>query len=88
MRKVEVTSVKLTKTHNFGEAKAIASIVINNAICINNIRVIEAKNKTFIAMPSKKTPTGEFRDIAYPINQETRDIIEKSILKEYEKGEI
>ena len=81
---IEVTSVKLTKKE-YGAVTATASVVINNAICINNISLVETKGKRFISFPSRQISTGEFRDIVYPINSETREIIEKAIIEEYNK---
>ena len=80
---IQVTKVNIYKAENLGAVEAIASIVINNAIAINNIKIINGKNGLFIAMPSRKASNGEFKDIVYPINTETREIIEKAILTEY-----
>lgn len=82
---LEVTKVSIYKTENLGQVKAIASIVINNAIAINNIKIIEGKKGLFIGMPSRKNEFGVFKDIVCPINNETREIIQNAILKEYEK---
>lgn len=82
---IEVTKVNIYETENLGEVKAVASIVVNNAIAINNIKIINGKKGLFIGMPSRKTLTGEFKDIVYPINTETREIIQIAILKEYKK---
>lgn len=80
---IQVTKVNIYKAENLGAVEAIASIVINNAIAINNIKIINGKKGLFIAMPSRKASNGEFKDIVYPINTETREIIEKAILTEY-----
>ena len=80
---IQVTKVNIYKAENLGAVKAIASIVINDAIAINNIKIINGKKGLFIAMPSRKASNGEFKDIVYPINTETREIIEKAILTEY-----
>lgn len=82
---LEVTKVNIYKTENLGQVKAIASIVINNAIAINNIKIIEGKKGLFIGMPSRKNEFGAFKDIVCPINNETREIIQNAILKEYMK---
>ena len=65
--------------------KAIVSITFNEEFVIHDIKVIEGQNGLFIAMPSRKTPDGEFKDIAHPINSTTREKIQKAILDEYEK---
>ena len=82
---LEVTKVNIYKVENLGQVKAIASIVINNAIAINNIKIIEGKKGLFIGMPSKKNEKGVFKDIVCPINNETRETIQNAILKEYMK---
>lgn len=67
--------------------KAIASITIDNEFVVHDIRVIDGNNGMFVAMPSKRTPDGEFRDIAHPISSETRAKIQDAVLSEYEKQE-
>ena len=85
---MEITSVKIRKVEREGSRmKGIASVVVDNAIVIHDIRVIEGDNGLFIAMPSRKTPTGEYRDIAHPISQEVRTMFEKAILDAYDKAE-
>jgi stage V sporulation protein G len=64
--------------------KAIASITIDNEFVVHDIRVIDGNNGMFVAMPSKRTPDGEFRDIAHPISSATREKIQKAVLAEYE----
>lgn len=68
--------------------KGIASILIDDSFAVHDIRIIEGDNGLFIAMPSRKTPTGGYRDIAHPINPEVRKIFEDSILEAYKKEEI
>jgi len=65
--------------------KAIVSITLDNEFVVHDIKIIEGQSGNFIAMPSRRTPDGEFKDIAHPINTETREKIQKSILDEYEK---
>ena len=64
--------------------RAIASITIENEFVVHDIRVIDGNNGMFVAMPSKRTPDGEFRDIAHPISSATREKIQKAVLAEYE----
>lgn len=88
MNNVEVTEVRVKKLNTNMRAKAMASVVLNNCICINDIRIIEHKDnkdEVFIAMPSRKLDNGEFKDIAHPINAATREKITKAILEEYNK---
>jgi stage V sporulation protein G len=65
--------------------KAIASITIDEEFVVHDIRVIDGINGLFVAMPSKKTPEGEFRDIAHPISSTTREKIQGAVLSEYER---
>ena len=67
--------------------KAVASVTFDNEFAVHDIKVIESQNGLFIAMPSKKTPTGDYRDIAHPINPEVRSMFEEAILKAYEEAE-
>ncbi len=66
--------------------KAIVSVTFDDEFVVHDIKIIEGNNGLFIAMPSRKMPDGEFRDIAHPINSETRSKIQESILAEYEKA--
>ena len=80
---MQITDVRLRKVNSENRMKAVASVTFDNEFVIHDIKVIESQNGLFIAMPSKKTPTGEFKDIAHPLNQETREKIEKAIFDEY-----
>ena len=85
---MEITSVTVRKFEKEGNRmKGIATIVIDNAFAIHDIRIIEGDNGLFIAMPSRKTATGEYRDIAHPINTEIRTMFQNAILEEYNKIE-
>jgi len=63
--------------------KAIVSITFDNEFVVHDIKVIEGQNGLFIAMPSRKTPDGEYKDIAHPINADTREMIQTNILEKY-----
>jgi stage V sporulation protein G len=67
-----------------GKMKAVVSITLDNEFVVHDIKVIEGDKGLFIAMPSRKAGDGEYRDIAHPINSETRDKIQKIILEKYE----
>ena len=85
---MEITSVRIRKVERENSRmKGIASVVVDNAIAIHDIRIIEGDNGLFIAMPSRKTATGGYRDIAHPINQEVRTLFEQEILKAYNEAE-
>ena len=79
-----ITDVRIRKIAAEGTMKAIVSITFDNEFVVHDIKVIEGQNGLFIAMPSRKTPDGEFKDIAHPINTDTREKIQESILKAYE----
>ena len=82
---MNITDVRIRKISAEGKMKAIVSVTFENQFVVHDIKVIEGQNGPFIAMPSRKTPDGEFKDIAHPINTETREQIQKAILDEYEK---
>ncbi|EST10349.1 MAG: septation regulator SpoVG [Sporolactobacillus sp.] len=81
---MEITDVRLRLVHTDGRMRAIASITLDKEFVVHDIRVIDGNNGTFVAMPSKRTPDGEFRDIAHPITSGTREKIQSAILSEYE----
>ena len=86
-RKMQITDVRLRKVNSENRMKAVASVTFDNEFAVHDIKVIESQNGLFIAMPSKKTPTGDYRDIAHPINPEVRSMFEEAILKAYEEAE-
>ena len=81
-----ITDVRIRKIATEGKMKAIVSVTFDNEFVVHDIKVIEGQNGLFIAMPSRKTPDGEFKDIAHPINTDTREKIQNSILKAYEEA--
>ncbi len=66
--------------------KAVVSVTFDDAFVVHDIKVIEGQDKLFIAMPSRKTPDGEFKDIAHPINAETRELLHAQILEKYQEA--
>ncbi|GAE36565.1 septation regulator SpoVG [Halalkalibacter akibai] len=83
---MQVTDVRLRRVNTEGRMRAIASITIDHEFVVHDIRVIDGNNGLFVAMPSKRTPDGEFRDIAHPISSTTREKIQNAVLTEYEKA--
>jgi len=81
---MEITDVRVRKVAKEGKMKAVVSITFDNEFVVHDIKVIEGEKGLFIAMPSRKALDGEFRDIAHPINSETRDKLQKAILDKYE----
>lgn len=81
---MQITDVRVKKVSKEGKMKAVVSITIDNEFVVHDIKVIEGDKGLFIAMPSKKAADGEYRDIAHPINSETRNKIQSEILEKYE----
>ncbi len=84
---MQITDVRVKKITSENRMKAIASITIDDVFVIHDIKVIESDKGLFIAMPSKKIQNGEFKDIAHPINTETREMIQKMIIDKYNEVE-
>ena len=82
---MQINDVRIRKISAEGKMKAIVSVTFDNEFVVHDIKVIEGQNGLFIAMPSRKTPDGEFKDIAHPINTSTREKIQEAILTEYER---
>ncbi|HEX6923146.1 MAG TPA: septation regulator SpoVG [Bacillales bacterium] len=83
---MEITDVRLRRINSEGRMKAIASITIDDEFVVHDIRIIDGNNGMFVAMPSKRTPDGEFRDVAHPITSSTREKIQSSVLEEYQQA--
>jgi stage V sporulation protein G len=83
---MQITYVRVRKITKEGKMRAIVSITIDDEFVIHDIKVIEGEKGLFIAMPSKKATDGEYRDIAHPINSNTRESIQSTILNNYEKA--
>ncbi|MCI9138489.1 septation protein SpoVG [bacterium 1XD42-8] len=83
---MNITDVRVRKIAKEGKMKAVVSITIDDEFVVHDIKVIEGEKGLFIAMPSRKASDGEYRDIAHPINSQTRELIQKIILDAYEKA--
>ena len=83
---MKITDVRVRKVAKEGKMKAVVSITLDEIFVVHDIKVIEGDKGLFIAMPSRKSGDGEYRDIAHPINSETRDWIQKTILEGSEKA--
>ena len=85
---MQITSVNVRKIEKEGSRmKGIASVLLDDSFAVNDIRIIEGDNGLFIAMPSRKTATGGYRDIAHPINPDVRKMFDDAILKAYNEAE-
>ena len=80
---MEITDIRVKKVSGDGKMKAIVSVTFDNAFVVHDIKVIEGQDKLFTAMPSRRTPDNEFKDIAHPINSEMRETLEKAIITKY-----
>lgn len=82
---MEITDIRIKKVATDSKMKAVVSVTFDNAFVVHDIKIIEGQDKLFTAMPSRKTPEGEYKDIAHPINSEMREHIENKIISQYEK---
>ena len=82
---MEVTDVRVRKVDKEGKMKAIVSITFDEEFVIHDIKVIEGEKGLFIAMPSRKTTDGEYRDIADTIRSTTRELLQQTILEKYQE---
>ena len=80
---MQITDIRERTVDSEGKMRAVVSITIDSVFVIHNIKVIEGEKGMFIAMPSRKAADGEYRDIAHPINTETREELQKMILDKY-----
>lgn len=83
---MNVTDVRVRKILSDGKMKAIVSVTLNDMFVIHDVKVVEGQAGLFVAMPSRKTPDGEYRDIAHPINSSAREIIQAAVIDAYEKA--
>lgn len=83
---MNVTDVRVRKINLDGKMKAIVSVTLDDAFVIHDVKVVEGQNGLFVAMPSRKTPEGEFRDIAHPITSNAREIIQSAVLEAYQNA--
>lgn len=84
---MNITDVRVRKITKEGKMKAVVSVTIDDEFVVHDIKVIEGEKGLFIAMPSRKSTDGEYRDIAHPINTATRDRIQAIVLEAYENAE-
>ena len=82
---MKITDVRVRKVNSAGKMKAVVSVTFDDSFVVHDIKVIEGKERMFIAMPSRKTAEGEFKDVAHPINTQLRDELQSVILKKYDE---
>ena len=83
---MQVTDIRVKKVTGEGKMKAVVSVTFDNAFVVHDIKVIEGQEKLFTAMPSRRTPENEFKDIAHPINSEMREMLETAIISKYNEA--
>lgn len=81
---MEITDIRIKKVASEGKMKAVASVTFDNAFAVHDVKVIEGPEKLFVAMPSRRTTDGEYRDIAHPINSDMRNMLESKVLAAYD----
>lgn len=81
---MQITDVRVRRIDKEGKMKAVVSITLDNEFVIHDIKVIEGEKGLFIAMPSRMAADGEYRDIAHPINSQTRELISDMVIGKYE----
>lgn len=81
---MDITDIRIKKLEGENKLRAYASVTFDDSFVIHNIKVIEGKGGLFIAMPSRKTRSGEMKDVAHPINSEFRDRLQSAILEAYQ----
>lgn len=84
MKNMEITDIRIKKVASEGKMKAVASVTFDNAFAVHDVKVIEGPEKLFVAMPSRRTPDGEYIDIAHPINSDMRNMLESKVLAAYD----
>jgi stage V sporulation protein G len=80
---MRITEVRAKRVNGENRLVGIAAITIDECFVVHELRIIEGKDGLFVAMPSRKMPNGEFKDVAHPINTETRSQIEAAVLDDY-----
>ncbi len=82
---MEITDIRIRRVGADGKLKAYVTVTFDDCFVVHNVKVIEGKNGAFIAMPSRKTKAGDYKDVAHPINSEFRNVLQDKILEAYNK---
>lgn len=85
---MNITDVRIRKLREEGKMKAVVSVTFDDAFVVHDIKIIEGQNGLFVAMPSRKVGEADYRDIAHPINSDTRAMLQEVIFREYEKAKL
>lgn len=85
---MQVTELRIRKVEDEGKLKAYVTVTFDNSFVVHNVKIIEGQNGPFIAMPSRKTANGEYKDVAHPISPEFRNELQAKIIGEYNAGHV
>lgn len=85
---MQITDIRIRKLEKEGKLRAYVTVTFDDCFVVHNVKIIEGNNGMFIAMPSRKTSSGEYKDVAHPISVEFRNALQEKILAEYEAGHV
>ena len=85
---MQITELRIRKVEGEGKLRAYVTVTFDDGFVVHNVKIIEGKNGLFIAMPSRKTANGEYKDVAHPISPDFRNSLQDKILEEYNAGHI
>ena len=85
---MQITELRIRKVEDEGKLRAYVTVTFDNCFVVHNVKIIEGQNGLFIAMPSRKTANGEYRDVAHPISPDFRSELQNKILEEYNAGHV
>ncbi|MBS7261472.1 MAG: septation regulator SpoVG [Treponema sp.] len=83
---MQITELRIRKVEDEGKLRAYVTVTFDNCFVVHNVKIIDGKSGLFIAMPSRKTANGEYKDVAHPISPEFRTELQEKILEEYNAG--
>lgn len=83
---MQITELRIRKVEDEGKLRAYVTVTFDNCFVVHNVKIIEGQNGLFIAMPSRKTADGEYKDVAHPISPEFRAELQARIIDEYNAG--
>ena len=85
---MQITELRIRKVEDEGKLRAYVTVTFDNCFVVHNVKIIEGQNGLFIAMPSRKTANGEYKDVAHPISPEFRSELQTKIIDEYNAGHV
>ena len=85
---MQITELRIRKVEDEGKLRAYVTVTFDNCFVVHNVKIIEGQNGLFIAMPSRKTANGEYKDVAHPISPDFRSELQNKILEEYTAGHV